>query len=244
MRKLLMLPSLAAFVFAGTAAAASGPTVSISLQPHKAKKNSALTVTASGFPAESSLPSSVELQVQKGFKTSPKSVKQLCNPTASSCPAASKIGTGNAQATGTVPILGNVSDTVNFTLYLGRPQQRGDLASVILTGTDTALHQTLSATGRLFKDSAGGLELLFNKFPSLSGLPPGTTVTLNSLSFTASATRTVKKKVKRHHKKVTVKTVYSLITNPSNCRGSWTGSATIAFPSGATTVPLSTPCKK
>jgi hypothetical protein len=243
MRKLLSLSSLTALVFAGTAAAASSPNISISLQPNKVKKNSTLTVNASGFPTESSLPSSIEFQVQKGFKTSAKSVSQLCNPTASSCPTASKIGSGNAQATGTLAGLSE-NDTVNFTLYLGKPQQSGDVASVILAGSDTLFHQSLSTTGRLFKDSAGGLELLFSQFPTIPGLPAGTQITLNSISLTAGAKRTIKKKVKRHHKTVTIKTTYSLITNPSTCSGSWTGSATVTFGSGPVPLPFSTSCSK
>jgi hypothetical protein len=243
MRKLITLSSVAALVFAGTAAAASSPSISISLSPNKVKKNSTLAVNASGFPAESGLPTSMELQVQKGFKTSVKSVSQLCNPSASSCPAASKIGSGTATATGTIGPLSE-NDTIDFTLFLGTPQQGGDIASVILSGSDTLFHQTLSTTGRLFKDSAGGLELLFSQFPSISGIPSGTQITLNSLSFTAGAHRTVKKKVRRHHKKVTVKTTYSLITNPSTCSGSWTGSATVTFASGPVSSSFSTACRK
>jgi hypothetical protein len=243
MPKLLSVFSLTALVFAGTAAAAGSPSISISLHPNKVKKNSTLTVNASGFPTESALPTSLEFQVQKGFRTSVKSVSQLCNPSASSCPSASKIGSGNAQATGTLAGISE-PDTVNFTLYLGTPKQSGDIASVILLGSDTLLHQTASGSGRLFKDSAGGLELLFDQFPTVQGLPSGTQITLNSLSLTAGAKRTVKHKVRRHHKNVTVKKIYSLITNPSTCSGSWTGSATVTFTSGPVTAPFTTPCHK
>jgi hypothetical protein len=243
MRKLFTFSALSALALAGTAAAASSPSISITLKPNKVKKNSTLTVNASGFPTETSLPTSIDFHVQKGFKTSVKSVSQLCNPSASSCPTASKIGSGTAQATGTIAGV-SVNDTVNFTLFLGTPRQAGDVASVILTGSDTVLHQTASGSGRLFKDSSGGLELLFDKFPTVVGLPAGTQITLDSLSLTAGAKRTVKKKKTIHHKKVTVSTTYSLITNPSTCSGSWTGSATVTFPSGPITVPLSTPCSK
>jgi hypothetical protein len=243
MRKLFTLACLTMLALAGTASAAGGANFSISLQPNKVKKNSKLTVNASGFPAESSLPTSVELQVQRGFKTSVKSVSQRCSPSASSCPAASQIGSGNAQATGSLVGLSE-NDTINFTLYLGTPVQGGDIASVIISGTDTLLHKTVRGSGRLFKDSAGGLELLFDKFPTIEGLPAGTTVSLGSLSFTAGKTRTVKKKVTRHHKKVTVSTTYSLITNPSSCSHSWSASATVTFTTGPVTEPLTTPCTK
>jgi hypothetical protein len=225
MRKLITLSSLAGLAFAGTATAASAATISISLHPDKVKKHASLSVSATGFPTENSLPTSAEFQVQPGFKTSIKSVSKLCSPSASTCPAQSKIGSGTAQLTGSY--LGvSIPDTVTFTLYLGSPKQPGDIASVVITGSDTYLHQTLTGSGRLFKTASGGLELLFDHFPSVSGLPSGTTFTLNSLSFTAGATRTVK----HHHKKVT----YSLITNPSTCSGNWTGSGSVTFGSGQT----------
>jgi hypothetical protein len=114
---------------------------------------------------------------------------------------------------------------------------------VILMGSDTLLQQHANGSGRLFKDSTGELELLFDQFPSIQ-VPSGTTITLNSLSLNAGAKRTVKRKVRRHHHTVTIKTTYSLITNPSACSGSWTGSATVTFPSGSLALPLSTPCTK
>jgi hypothetical protein len=237
MRKLIAVFTLSGLVFAGAAAAAGGPSISISLSPHKVKKNSKLTVNASGFPTETALPQSAELQVQRGFKSSAKSVKQLCSPGASTCPAASQIGTGTAAVTAGVPIFGSITDTINFTLYLGKPKRGGDIASVIVLGSDTYLHQSASGSGRLFKNSSGGLELLFDQFPTISGVPPGISITLNSLSFNAGAIR----KVKKHHKTTT----YSLITNPSTCSGSWTGSGSVTFTNG-TTIPesFSTPCTK
>src|SRR5437763_12944677 len=222
MRKLLALPAATALAFAGTAAAAGGGTISVALHPDRISKRPHVTVSASGF-TDTSLPTSIEIKVQRGFKASAKSVAKLCaNPSA--CPAASQIGSGTAQVTAST-ILGPLTDTVNFTLYLGRREVAGDIASVIVTGKDARYGITASGTGRLFKDSAGGLELLVNKFPTTQN-PAVSAVTLNSLSLTAGATRTIK----RHHRKVT----YSLITNPSQCSGHWKGIATITFPDAKT----------
>jgi hypothetical protein len=171
--------------------------------------------------------------VQKGFKVSAKSVSMLC-ASASSCPAASKIGTGVAQVTATVFGV-PVKDTVNFTLYLGRPEQAGDIAAVIVTGKDTKYGITASGSGRILKNAAG-IELLFDHFPSISSLG-GVAVTLDSLSLTAGATRTVKKP---HNRKVT----YSLITNPSKCNGHWTGSASVTFSGAKSSNTLFIPCSK
>jgi hypothetical protein len=225
MRKLITLSSITGLVFAAAAAAASAANISISLHPDKVKKNSTLSISATGFPTETSLPTSAEFQVQPGFKTSLKSVSKLCNPSASSCPAQSKIGKGTAQLTASNLGL-SIPDTVNFTIYLGTAKQAGDIASVVLTGSDTYLQQTLTGSGRLFRTSGGGLELLFDHLPSVSGLPSGISITLNSLSVSAGATRSVK----HHRKRIT----HSLITNPSSCSGSWTGSGSVTFGSGQT----------
>ena len=234
-KTLLSASPLALLVSATAAAAAGSATISIALRPDKVKKHSTVSVSSSGFPTEGSMPTSAELQVQKGFKTNVKSVSQLCDPHQSSCPSASKIGSGTAQVTGTY--LGmSAQDTVNFTLYLGKPKQAGDIASVVISGSDTRYDYAARGSGRLFKNSAGGLELLFDQFPTAQGLPPGVSITLNSLNFTAGATHIVK----RHHGKKT----YSLITNPSTCNGHWTGSGSVTFANGQTaSQDFNTPCK-
>jgi hypothetical protein len=136
-----------------------------------------------------------------------------------------------------------VPDTVTFTLFLGAPKQAGDVGAVDITGSDTVLHQTITGSGRLFKAAGGGLDLLFDQFPTIA-LPAGTTVTVNSLSLSASATRTVTVKVGKRKHKHKKKVTYSLITNPSTCTGQWTGTATVTFASGPVTQSLSTPCTK
>jgi hypothetical protein len=125
---------------------------------------------------------------------------------------------------------------VNFTLYLGRPRHAGDIESVVVIGSDTALHLTAKGGARVFKDSAGGLELLFDQFPTLQGAPTGITATLNSVSLTAGAKRTVFKRGK--------KVTYSLLTNPSTCKGMWTGTAIVTFPNQSpSSFPFSAACR-
>jgi hypothetical protein len=134
-----------------------------------------------------------------------------------------------ALATGTFGALSE-QDTVNFTLFLGKRVRPGDIASVVLIGTDTLLHETASATGRLFIPAQRGLELLFSPLPTFQ-LPPGTTVTLHKLTLKAGARRTAGRKR------------YSLITNPRTCNGQWTGSFTATFPSGTFSKPLTATCR-
>jgi hypothetical protein len=184
-----------------------------------------LSVSATGFPSETSLPTSAQFQVQSGFKTSVKSVSRLCGAGASSCPSQSRIGSGSAVVTGSYLGL-NITDNITFTFYLAKPAQAGDISSVVITGSDTYLHQTLTGSGRLFRTSGGGLELLFSHLPTVSGLPSGVTFTLQSLTFNAGASRTVIVNHKR--------TTYSLITNPARCGGHWTGSGSVTFANGQT----------
>ena len=232
MRKLLALCALSVLTLVGAAAAAGGGTMSVALQPDKVRKHSRLTVSASGF-TETSLPTAAEIDVQKGFTASAKSVAKLCtDPRA--CPPASSIGSGFARVTAST-VLGRVADTVNFTLYLGRRERAGDIASVIVIGQDSELHQTATGSGRLLKKASGRLELLFDHFPTIRN-PAVTAVTLDSLSLSAGATRTVK----RHHKRVT----YALITNPSTCNGHWTGVATVTFAGKKSSNSLFIPCVK
>jgi hypothetical protein len=231
-RRVFCLAGLGALVSAAIAMAASA-TVSVSVSPNKPKARSAVTVSASNLGGVSGLPTSVEITVQKGFTSSAKSVSVLCSAShasSSSCPAKSEIGTGNA--TGTATFLGQtLNESIPLTFYLGRRLQRGDIASVVVTAS--ALGQTGSASGRLFVPAGGGLEILFSRLPNFA-LPPGTTVTPKSISFTAKALRTVTRTAKRNRRRHTVKLHYSLITNPTACAGEhWTGTFRATFTSGS-----------
>jgi hypothetical protein len=213
--------------------------VSTTLTPNKVSKSSTLTISANGPFSFSGLPKSAELLVQKGFKSSAKSVPVLCtNAQASSitCPTKSKVGSGTAVATGTFGAFSQ-QDTIALSLFLGVRQQQHDIASVVVVGQDSVFHATLHGVGRLFKTS-GGLELLFSQFPSVSSLPSGTSVTLNSLDLKAGASRTVTKGKGKHKHKVH----YALITNPPTCSGQWTGSFTLTFSSGTFSKALSAAC--
>jgi hypothetical protein len=223
MRKAAGLAALALTGSAGVALAA-GPTITASVTPNTPDSHSTLKVSAKGPFTAPGLPKAVEIDVQKGFRSSARSVSALCNPSKLPCPAKSKVGSGEVVATVIM-----LKQTIPFTLYLGKPQQKGDIASIVLTAT--VLGQKQHVTGRLFK-GAGGLEILFDHLPRSSAPPGG--VTLNRLSLTAHAV----------HKKG--KKTYSLITNPPKCGSAktWTGNITITFQSGPLMQPLSLACGK
>lgn len=229
MRKVLALSAVPTLAFAAVAVAA-GPTVSVAVKPDTPGSHSTLTLSAKGPYSESGLPKSLKLTVQKGFQASAKSVPVLCNPGSSKvrsnspnpCPAKSKVGSG--KVVGTVSGFGQ--QTVPFTLYLGKPTHKSDIASVVLSATLPIVGSTENAVGRLFKASTGSIEILFNKLPSA---PSGVTITANSLAFSAHA----------------VNGKQSLIANPPSCKGGhWTSSFTVTFSSGSVSKQPLIPCSK
>jgi hypothetical protein len=241
MFKVTSITVAAVLALAGAAAATDG-TATTTLTPNKAGAATAATVTVSGLSAPTGVPSSVVLTVQKGFTSSVKAVPVLCSSSAATCPAGSQIGSGSITASALGQTL-----TAPVKLFLGPPQQPGDISSVIATGSADGI--PLHAIGRVFTPAGGGLELSIDT-SSLGSLP----VTIQGVSLSAHATHTVIKKktiVKRvgppghkHKKKIVKRTkvVYSVLTNPPTCNGTWTGSLTLNYASGPITLPLSTPC--
>lgn len=255
MRTLTIIVVLGTLASAGTASAAGGGAVSATLTPNNASAASSASVAITGVGGNSGLPSSIDLVLQPGFTSSALSVPVLCTASqasSNSCPSASQIGTASAAATYLlVPLTGSLN------VFLGDPVSAGDIASVIMSGSLYGMN--LSLSGRLLVPAQGGLELLISSFPSLP-------ITLDSLSLNVGATQTSNRTVgttvikyrwvttgkgkhKRRHKKTikkrvkkTITTQYSLIGNPPTCTGSWAGTATLTYASGADTLPFSMPC--
>ncbi|MGN6171173.1 MAG: hypothetical protein ACTHQQ_23845 [Solirubrobacteraceae bacterium] len=229
MRKALALSAVITLTFAAVAVAA-GPTIKVNVRPDTPRAQSTLKVSATGPYSESGLPKSLELTAQNGFKSSPKSVSVLCNSKSSKvtsnlpnpCRNASKVGSGKVVAN--VSGLGQAS--VPFTLYLGKPRHRSDIASIVLSGTLPIVGTTDNVVGRLFKAGNGSIEMLFKKLPSA---PSGITIAVKSVGLRADA----------------VNGKHSLITNPSSCTGGhWTGTFTLTFSAGTVSKHTSIPCSK
>jgi hypothetical protein len=246
---MLVVAALVTLACAASAIAAAG-TVSVSLSPNKAGKASTLKVVATGpFRGVTGPPKSVVVYVQRGFKVDARAVAIECTAaqaSSSSCPAPSNVGSGSSSihvvtSNGT----GSGDYTVHFKLYLGHPQQAGDVASVVLEGSVQTLigTTTLSSTGRLVAPASGpyGLELVFAKFPTVA-LPNGLTATftLNKLTMNTGAHRTTTVGTGAAKHKVT----YSLITSPSKCTGSWSAKLTSKFGTGSLSIPTAAPCSK
>lgn len=237
--------ALTSMVLAGTAAAASAPTLTATVTPNKAGAATGFSISIPG-PLPAGVPSTLSFTAQSGFTTDGvKAVSTLCTLTQAqgdACPAGSVIGSGSA---GT-----NIVGTLNFTLAVGAPQG-GDIATVFLIGK--LLGATIALPGALSTPAGGGLQLVVSGFPTTV---PG--LSLTSLQLSAKGTNTVttytKKKVttgkgkkkKTKTVKVAHKTVYSVLRNPTTCpsTGMWTGSvsATYAAPTGTVTLPFTAAC--
>ena len=229
MRKALALSAVITLTFAAVAVAA-GPTIKVTVTQHTPRAHSTLKVSATGPYSESGLPKSLVLTVQKGFESSAKSVPVLCNPKSSKvtsnspkpCRKASKVGSGKVVAN----VSGLGRQSVPFTLYLGKPRHKGDIASIVLSGTLPIVGTTENVVGRLFKAGNGSIEILFKKLPSA---PSGITLTVKSVGFSAHA----------------VNGRHSLLTNPSSCgSGHWTGTFTLTFATGTVSKHTSIPCSQ
>jgi hypothetical protein len=118
-------------------------------------------------------------------------------------------------------------DTINFKLFLATAERAGDIASVVIEGSDTVFHRSGHTRGRLFRPHRGGLALLFKV--SASAAPQGAKITLDRLTLKATAVRTVAIRRRGHRRHVE----YSLLTNPASCPGSWHGAVEVRFSSGS-----------
>src|SRR5581483_8028180 len=135
--------TLSSLVLAGTAAAASAPTLTATVTPNKAGAASGFNISIPG-PLPSGVPSQLEFTAQTGFTSDGvKAVSALCTldqANANQCPTGSIVGTGSA---GT-----NILGTLSFTLAVGAKTQSSDIASIYLIGKLGGA--VIALPGRLF----------------------------------------------------------------------------------------------
>lgn len=233
MRRLLGLALPVAMIYLGVApAAAEDGSVQVTLSPDRPAAASTLQVTARGpfkAPQASGQVTSIRLEVQRGFRSSAKSVAALCSSSkaeSGTCPAESEVGSGSAVVTGQVNGISG-QDTINFKLFLAVPTDTGDIASVVIEGSDTVFHKSGHTRGRLLQAANGDLALVFKL--GQSSAPNGAQITLDRLTLKAGAVRraVIRRHGHRHHVE------YSLIRNPPSCSGSWHGAVVVTFSSGA-----------
>jgi hypothetical protein len=230
MRRLILAITAATMCLTVSVALAGGGTVHVTLTPDRPSAAATLKVDAHGpfKQPTSGQVKSIRLEVQRGFQSSAKSVAVLCSAAqagSGSCPSESQVGSGSALVSGQVNGVSG-QDTINFKVYLAVPERMGDIASVVLEGSDTVFHKSGHTRGRLFQPKGGGLALLFDI--GTSSAPQGAKITLDRLTLMAGAVRTAVIRHNGHSRHVR----YSLIKNPASCAGSWHGAVVVTFSSG------------
>jgi hypothetical protein len=209
--------------------------VTSTVTPNTPKSGSTVQINGSAFgTSSSSLPTSITVQLQKGFTTSVNaagtadSVSTLCTASEESgntCPAASQVGQGSATATISPSILGLSSVPINLTFFLGPPRQSGCQATAVVvfkpSGTGLAAEIPEESTIGDVCKQGGGVSVSFANLPTYSSdLPSGYTATLSNISLTLDSktnskvkvTKKVKRKVKQKNGKTITKTVKKTTT--------------------------------
>ena len=243
-RRLLLISAVAA-AFLVAPASAQAPGVTVTLSPNTAGRSSTLVLSADGQADQVNgrIPRSAVISVQRGFRVDPRARAARCTSSQASsfsCPAASRIGTGQAIVTASGAFVpgGSQDFTASIELFLGAAAQRGDVAGVVVVVREPTTGQRGTGTGRIVRLASGpyGYELRFDRIPAQTP-PPGVTIRLKRLDLRAGARRTVtvRRTVRRGGRRRTVRrrVTYSLITNPTSCDGSWNGHAAVGFTDGS-----------
>jgi hypothetical protein len=230
-------------------AEAQSTDVTVTLTPPTAGKPSRLSVVARGgaVSAGQEAPKSVSLFIARGFKLDPRARKRRCTAEQArsySCPLASRVATGSAQGTATVPAFGTFQFTATIEAFLTPRVQPGDIAGVVVQASGNG--RRTSIQGRVVPVAGTGpfgAKLLFENFnyPAQQA-PPGSSAKLDRFDLSVSAkrkvrkVRIVKRRVRTRHgvrikrrRKVRIRRYY-LIRNPRTCTGSWPYQLRATFP--------------
>jgi len=252
---------LAISLLAAAPAAAQVPGDVMRVDPSAASAGShlLLDIRASEDPtAGGESPEKAFLNIAAGFKLDRLARKETCSAKPAEgfdCPGDSKIGSGVAQAT-------LISDggvfppqplEASIEVFLGPPQQSGDLAAVVVQFTEQSTGQRGTTTGRVVRVGAPyGLGLRLENLASAAAAPDGFHVRVDRIRADVGASLRRKKTAYRYvtrngvRKKVKYykKVRHDLVRNPRTCDGAWEYSVRLTYPGGRESVrEASMPCK-
>ena len=234
-------------------------TITGGLTPNTAGAGSRVHVAVSGAAPElaGSLPESVALGIQRGFALDVRAVRVRCTGaalTTGKCPAASRIGTGQA----VVSTSGLINQDIPATLdiFLADRVQPADVASAVVVVGAAGLSRAVRT--RLLAPPTGpfGYELRLEGIAAAVPALPGVSFGLRSLSLDLGARRKVTKttykrvRVTRDGRRVTVRrkvrrpVTYSLLRNPKTCaNGAWVVRLTVRVAGVDGARDLGVPCR-
>lgn len=252
-----MLAILGLMLSAGAGGAPAQVGVPLGFDPSVARQGTTLLVRAdesllsqTGRPADS-----VSFVLPHGMRIDTASRQELCQrrqAARSACPESSRIGFGRfgLAVRGYMPDGGEAELVWGIDAYLGEPERRGDVASVVLIGRllgadtvaalltpslKTKVPSLATTVGRLVRASSGqyGVELQFAKLPVQLDVVAPITATPRRLELSLGAVRRTRQNFTRRFK-IRTPTGYEirkipdhrlighyLFRTPPSCRGSW-----------------------
>lgn len=238
------------------AAAAPAARAQVQLVPNETGKPSQLRVDigAEELGSSGELPTSVVLASARGFRFDRRARGATCSGVQAeefSCPEASRIGRGSAEFVVRGPLLPpeGFPDSASIDVFIAPRAQAGDVFGVEVQVNEERFGMRGRSVGRLVPLGSGpfGSELRFDSFGSAVAPPPGYSVELRRVQFTAGAKRTVRRvRVVRRggkRRRVRRRVSHHLIRNPRACSGAWPYELRIAFPSGEQRRPGEVPCQ-
>ena len=210
--------------------------------------------------------SSIAFALPRGMRVDTESRKPLCardDAARGTCPESSRIGFGRFVVTVQGYLFGSGTTELVWWIdaYLSTPAQRGDVASVVLSGRllgadsvaallapslGTEVPTATKTTGRLVRRASGayGIELRFAQLPAQLDVAAPITATPARLELALSAVRRTRQNFIR---RIRVRTPsgyevrkipdhrligHNLLRTPRSCHGSWPSELRVGFASG------------
>jgi hypothetical protein len=257
MRRITITTTMALVLTLAASAHAQDTTITGGLTPNTPGAGSRVHVEVNGSAPElaGTLPESVALGVQRGFALDVRAVAVRCTGgalTSGTCPAASRIGTGQA----VVRASGLLSRDIPATLdvFLADPVESADVASAVVVMSAVGVSRGVRT--RLLAPATGpvGYELRLEGIASAVPAIPGVSFGLRSLSLDLGTRRRVTKttykhvRVTRHGRRVTVRrkvrrrVTYDLLRNPTTCGGAWVVRLTVRVAGVDSSRDVGVPC--
>ena len=230
----VMLATLAGASFAAN----STTSATASLSPNHGRAASSLKLSTGALPAESTLPSTLTLNL-KGFSAGALgSSASLCTALEQSngaCPSSSEVGSGTLLVSPKPAVFGQYGGSIplSLTFYAGPPATSGCLASVAVVlalvhnGKDSEVDWPNQTGSGELCSHAGGVQLSFPKFPVSSYYTSAAkTVTIDKMAIDLGA-----------------RNGSALWRNPSGCSRRWSGSLALGFTRASVVAPFSVACR-
>lgn len=239
MRRPLAAAAVSCAALLAVPATAQVPGDPVRVEPNAAGKGSHMIVDLRGSEdpaAGGRAPQQAVIAAAQGFKFDPRARSDRCSSDeakAFNCPAASKIGSGTADATASNGVI-TQAVVADVSVFLAPPAKSGDAGGAHVQFKERSTGAQGSIFGRVVKlGSSGtfGLEVRFEDLSSANAAAPqGFTVRLDRLRADVGAFRhekvtvcckTVRKNGVKKKVKYRKKIRRDLIRNPRTCNGSW-----------------------